>query len=337
MSSRILFECIDGVPTAVFSDGPDGIEREPDGVRFLSAEQAAAIQGKPVETMIDIHGVFVGESMNGCSPSVIAARNVVREKHAHLDDQQFGLFMQQCRRLQFSPLSNHIWSKVQYSSSTGQEELVIELSADGFFAIAQRTGELIEFVGPEWATSEEGPWHNIPPKGNIYAARAGVKRRGMDKPLFMVATMPAFAQVEADGSPNEFWSRMGYFMLGKCASCQALRRVFSEQFGGVYCPEEMMQASNPRPRPTQPSGSGGAPAMRLADDDISVNPKTTEQFMRAIIDMNFQNNAHRDATIEQFKTRWAAMYTQTRQVWFAKVLAELRRNPVEYGIETDAA
>lgn len=327
-----IFEVIGGVPTPVLVDGPDGMTRDYDGIRFITAEQYASRFNLDVAAVENAYGNFVIEVMDFHSASAGSAGNVVRKMYERLDDDHFALFIKQCRRLAISPLSKGLWPSIRFNDKSGDHELTVELGADGFFTIANRSGDVLEYIGPHWCTDENYEWREVCPTHIPFAARFGVRRRGFEEPTWAVAKWESYAPFKIERGVkviNDFWMKMPDFMLGKVASCLAIRRAFNELFSGVYCREEMMQADNPTAPPPAPSS---APVATDADD----LPQTSRQLELALIDIGLGRKVHRDEVIAGFKERWKPLYTQNIVKWHAEVFREVKRNPARYGIASEA-
>jgi phage recombination protein Bet len=150
---------------------------------------------------------------------------------AGLNEQQFGLFVEYCRRTGLDPFQHQI-----HAYERGGR-LIMQVGIDGLRLIAARTGELEGFVGPQWA-GDDGQWRDVwlsdkPPA----AARVGVWRRGFREPVWGVAHYTEFVQ-RREGRPTAIWQTMPANQLAKCAEAAALRRAFPAESAGLYVPEE---------------------------------------------------------------------------------------------------
>lgn len=129
------------------------------------------------------------------------------------------------------------------------KKATIQTGIDGYYKIADRATRA---SGGTWGIPETkwcGPdnqWRDIwleqtPPAGVMVT----VERDGSR----FVATA-TFAEYNA-GTP--LWQKMPARMLAKCAEALAIRKAFPDVTSGLYATEEMGQADNPAPRPSQQS------------------------------------------------------------------------------------
>lgn len=144
-------------------------------------------------------------------------------------DDELKFFIYACQRTGLDPFARQI-----YSVPRGGQR-VIQTSVDGFRVIADRTGHYSPGREPTFVHDKDG---------QLVSATAYVKKQTRDGTWHDVAA--SAMMMEYDGK-NNFWKKMPYLMLAKCAECLALRKAFPAEMSGIYGQEEMDQA-NPAPK-----------------------------------------------------------------------------------------
>lgn len=144
-------------------------------------------------------------------------------------DDELKFFIYACQRTGLDPFARQI-----YSVPRGGQR-VIQTSVDGFRVIADRTGHYSPGREPTFVHDKDG---------NLVSATAYVKKQTRDGTWHEIAA--SAMMMEYDGK-NNFWKKMPYLMLAKCAECLALRKAFPAEMSGIYGQEEMDQA-NPAPK-----------------------------------------------------------------------------------------
>ena len=163
-------------------------------------------------------------------------------------DLEFQMFVEVAKAKGLCPLSGQIHSvprKVK-NRDTGQYETVrtIQTSVDGHRAIASKTGQYAGSSAPRF-TMKKNPQTgidlNIPDSASVTVKR--LLPNGVVGEFTSVVRWDEFVRPNSYGKIPRFYNDMPTHMLGKVAECQALRKAFPVELGGIYAPEEMQHVS----------------------------------------------------------------------------------------------
>jgi phage recombination protein Bet len=166
---------------------------------------------------------------------------------------ELASFLHLCQRTQLDPFSRQIYLIGRWDKRAGRKVFTPQTSIDGYRVTAHRAaakaGHKLGYEDTVWCDSS-GRWFDVwlseePPA----AAKVVVVRDGQRFPA--VAKYSEYVQTNRDGAPIGLWGKMPATMTAKCAEALALRMAFPNDLAGVYTAEEMAQADNPEPEPTQ--------------------------------------------------------------------------------------
>jgi phage recombination protein Bet len=158
-------------------------------------------------------------------------------------DDELRLFIQVCKGANLNPFLKQVFLVPRWDSVAGKEVRAIQVSIDGFRAIAESSGA---YAG------NEDPAYDGEQEIDVAAGKSTAARKLM---VPLKATSTVYKIVEghryafvATARWSEYypgpkmgfqWHIRPYLMLGKCAEALALRKAFPKLLSGMYAQEEM--------------------------------------------------------------------------------------------------
>lgn len=200
-------------------------------------------------------------------------------------DDELKLFLNQCTRTGLDPFSRQIYAihrKTRDSFGNYVEKMSIQVSIDGFRAIAERSGDY---------GGQEEPIFDINEKGELVSCKVTVyKFRGNTRyPAAVgVAYWDEYKQTDFKGNLTSMWAKMPRVMLAKVAESLALRKAYPNDLSGLYTTEEMAQAT-----------------------DVTEDQK--EELIASLIDLDMDDNTMKMATSTIRNCTSSAQFEQIKQ------------------------
>jgi hypothetical protein len=140
------------------------------------------------------------------------------------------------QRLGLDPIAGHLVLIPRWDARAQRDVHRPQITADGRLVLAERTGELDGFDGPQWTGARDSAgvhhwvdlWDDDEPP---HAARCIVYRRGRSHPANGTVRWKEFAQWTGPSERRRLvatWQQMPSHMLGKVALSLGLRRAFGD-------------------------------------------------------------------------------------------------------------
>ncbi len=169
-----------------------------------------------------------------------------------VNDQEVMMFLSLCRYQHLNPFLREAYL-IKYGSNSPATMVV---GKDLFEKRAARNpryqgkecGILVVNLGGE-IEEREGTFYMDGEQ--LVGGWARIFVEGRDKPEYESVSLREYAGRKADGSLNGQWAKMPATMIKKVAVAHALRAAFPEEFGALYAPEEIPEATA-QPLPDAP-------------------------------------------------------------------------------------
>lgn len=232
-----------------------------------------------------------------------------------ITDDEFGLFVEQCRRTGLDPLTKQAFCVPRRAKVNNQwvEQYVFQAAESGMLA---RADEFPDYLGTTGSAVHVGDGISIDPgkgvvnhtfspeaRGKLLGAWAKVERVGRT-PVVKYLRVEDYIQTYPDGKPTAMWASKAATMALKCAKVAALRDAFPRVFGGVYIGEEMPALEHthaPEPRVLPATTADPDPAPRALPTSQPAAPPPGPDIPPAHRQLYWQDQLDATATPAQYR------------------------------------
>lgn len=162
-------------------------------------------------------------------------------------DDELKLFMHVCERTGLDPFARQIYATKRQNYKTGESQMVVQTSIDGFRLAASRSNA---YAGSDDPVLDD---EKKPNKATVTVYKMVQGQR------CAFTASARWGEYYPGPKLGFMWDKMPCVMLGKVAEALALRKAFPADLSGVYAKEEMDQAENEGQRvaPNQPGPNDG--------------------------------------------------------------------------------
>lgn len=152
-------------------------------------------------------------------------------------DDELKLFLQVCKGSNLNPFLKQVFLVPRWDSKEGKEVRAIQVSIDGFRAIAEESGAYAgnedPIFGPDKDLELEKKKLTVPQLATVTVYKIVAGQR---YPFTATARWDEYYPGPKMGFQ---WHQRPYLMLGKCAEALALRKAFPKLLSGMYAQEEL--------------------------------------------------------------------------------------------------
>lgn len=195
---------------------------------------------KVIERIIENKAIAPQDAFGKLSrPQIELIKNTVAKGAS---DDELKLFIQVCKGASLNPFLKQVFLVPRWDSVAGREVRAIQVSIDGFRAIAESSGAYAGNDDPVYdgESDIEVPAKTGPAKKLTVPNKATVTVYKMINGQRFGFTATARWTEYYPGPKMGFqWHIRPYLMLGKCAEALALRKAFPKLLSGMYASEEM--------------------------------------------------------------------------------------------------
>lgn len=195
---------------------------------------------KVIERIIENKAIAPQDAFGKLSrPQIELIKNTVAKGAS---DDELKLFIQVCKGASLNPFLKQVFLVPRWDSVAGREVRAIQVSIDGFRAIAESSGAYAGNDDPiyDGESDIEVPAKAGPAKKLVVPNKATVTVYKMINGQRFGFTATARWTEYYPGPKMGFqWHIRPFLMLGKCAEALALRKAFPKLLSGMYASEEM--------------------------------------------------------------------------------------------------
>lgn len=196
---------------------------------------------KVIERIIENRAIAPQDAFGKMSKNQIEL--VKRTVAKGASDDELRLFIQVCKGANLNPFLKQVFLVPRWDSNEGKEVRAIQVSIDGFRAIAEESGgyagnEDAVFTGDETLEIEQGKEktkktikYPLEAKVTVYKIVEGGR--------YAFSATARWSEYYPGGRLGFQWHIRPYLMLGKCAEALALRKAFPKLLSGMYAQEEL--------------------------------------------------------------------------------------------------
>lgn len=192
---------------------------------------------KVIERIIENREIAPQDAFGKMSKSQIEL--VKRTVAKGASDDELRLFIQVCKGANLNPFLKQVFLVPRWDSREGKEVRAIQVSIDGFRAIAEESGgyagnEDAVFTGEELVEyGKDKKQVKVPLEAKVTVYKLV---EGQRYPFTATARWSEYYPGDKMGFQ---WHIRPYLMLGKCAEALALRKAFPKLLSGMYASEEL--------------------------------------------------------------------------------------------------
>lgn len=219
------------------------ITKEPEAVKIQEIEALTPKEQKEVkiiEKVIENREIAPADAFGKLTrPQVELIKRTVAKGAS---DDELKLFIQVCKGASLNPFLKQVFLVPRWDSVAGREVRAIQVSIDGFRAIAESSGAYAGNDDPIYdgeseieVSSKTGPAKKllVPNKATVTVYKI------VEGSRYAFTATARWTEYYPGAKMGFQWHIRPYLMLGKCAEALALRKAFPKLLSGMYAQEEM--------------------------------------------------------------------------------------------------